>query len=168
MACQSDSAHDSHATEAVASSTIAVKTSANQATNPDVTAVKTASAAVEALGVVKSEVAKVWSVSVSSKNKHFDGVLTCQQLPFVGEFQQCHLQLSQSANAVDNALLAIEGGMKAHGHGLPTKPKLSAVGNQTGQYKIDGLKFSMTGAWTIGFLIEANGVNDQLIFDFTI
>ena len=109
-----------------------------------------------------------WSVSASSKSLHFDGMLKCQQVPFVGDFQSCRLELYQQGKAVDDAQLAIDGGMKAHGHGLPTKPKLVAVGNQTGQYTIDGLKFSMTGEWTIGFLIEANGVNDQLLFDFTI
>ncbi|PWQ95977.1 FixH family protein [Leucothrix arctica] len=117
---------------------------------------------------VKQGTAQAWTISTKSKNNHFDGILECQQAPSVGDFQNCQLQLSQSENPVDDASLAIDGGMKAHGHGLPTQPKMLAVEGQAGVYKIDGLKFSMPGAWTVGFLIKANGVNDQLIFDFIV
>jgi hypothetical protein len=154
-ACQPDSSGDKQSAE-VSSSDDSVRASSSSVTVPDATEVPA------------SKPIQQWSVSASSKNLHFDGILKCQQVPFVGDFQKCRLELYQQGKAVENAQLAIDGGMKAHGHGLPTKPKLVAVGKQTGQYTIDGLKFSMTGEWTIGFLIEANGVNDQLLFDFTI
>jgi hypothetical protein len=117
---------------------------------------------------VKNHSGMAWSISAKSKDNHFDGILQCEVTPFVGDFQNCQLQLSQSGEPVDGAMLAIDGGMKAHGHGLPTQPKVLAVEGQVGDYKIEGLKFSMPGAWTVGFLIKTNGESDQLIFDFTI
>ena len=145
-ACHSESSHDAHAEHAAETT----KTEA-----PEVTS-------------TLSESAKVWVISAKSKNDHFDGKLSCQQTPFVGDFQSCQLELLQAGKPVNDALLAIDGGMKAHGHGLPTQPRLISPEDQSGIYKIEGLKFSMTGAWTIGFLVRANGLNDQLIFDFTI
>lgn len=124
--------------------------------------------AVTELATDKAEAVQEWSVSASSKDLHFDGILKCQAAPVAGDFQNCRFELYQQGKAVDGAQLAIDGGMKTHGHGLPTKPTLVSVGNQTGEYIIEGLKFSMAGEWTIGFLIQTSDVSDQLLFDFTI
>ena len=109
-----------------------------------------------------------WSISAVSKNKSFEGELQCEATPFVGGFQQCQLKLNKSGKPVEGASIAIDGGMKAHGHGLPTQPKLTPVDGQSGHYQIEGLKFSMPGAWTLGFLIKSKELNDQLVFDFSI
>ena len=149
-ACQSDSSEDIQATKDKPEITVTDKVVASSGES------------------AKQDSVQAWSINAKSKNNHFDGILKCQLAPYVGDFQNCQLHLSQSGKLVDGAMLAIDGGMKAHGHGLPTQPKVLTVEGQVGVYKIEGLKFSMPGAWMVGFLIQANDVNDQLIFDFTI
>jgi hypothetical protein len=46
---------------------------------------------------------------------------------------------------VDDATITVDGGMPEHGHGLPTRPRVTrALGD--GMYEIEGLRFSM-GGW---------------------
>ena len=64
-------------------------------------------------------------------------------------------------NAIDDAVMTIEGGMPQHDHGLPTAPRVTEnLGD--GRYRIQGLRFHMAGAWIIEFTIEANGKTDTL------
>jgi hypothetical protein len=42
----------------------------------------------------------------------------------------------------------IDGGMPQHGHGLPTRPKVT-VQLLDGGYRVEGMKFNMTGWWTL-------------------
>jgi hypothetical protein len=66
-------------------------------------------------------------------------------------------------NAIDNAVIAIDGGMPEHGHGLPTQPRVGARGN--GLYEIEGLRFSMTGWWELKLSIDAPAGNDRITFN---
>ena len=56
-------------------------------------------------------------------------------------------------NAIENAQIAISGGMLAHGHGLPSKPLVTRYLGQ-GQYLIEGMLFNMSGKWTLLFVIQ--------------
>ncbi|KGJ03173.1 YtkA-like [Paracoccus halophilus] len=68
---------------------------------------------------------------------------------------------------VEGARIAITGGMPAHGHGLPTAPGVTAdLGD--GRYRIEGLHFSMTGVWALGFGVMASPGADRIIFRFDI
>lgn len=66
--------------------------------------------------------------------------------------------------AVDDAELTIEGGMPAHDHGLPTRPRVTEVlGN--GDYRIQGMRFHMNGAWRIEVTIEVGEQVDRVAID---
>lgn len=65
--------------------------------------------------------------------------------------------------AVKDAEITVAGDMPEHGHGLPTQPKVK--NNNDGTYLIEGIKFSMTGWWTMTFTIKAGGKTDTVTFN---
>lgn len=65
---------------------------------------------------------------------------------------------------VDGAEIGVDGGMPAHGHGLPTAPAVSAYLGE-GRYRIDGFVFNMAGAWELKFAIRAAPGNDDVVFN---
>lgn len=68
---------------------------------------------------------------------------------------------------IDHALVAIDGGMPAHNHGLPTQPQMTKnLGS--GNYLVEGMKFHMHGSWIVNFSIEANGQSDQVTFQLSL
>ena len=64
---------------------------------------------------------------------------------------------------VNGARVIVYGGMPAHRHGLPTRPRVSETGE--GHYFLEGLKFSMTGEWELWFEVRANGNTDKVKID---
>jgi len=68
---------------------------------------------------------------------------------------------------VDDATIAVDGGMPQHGHGLPTSPQVTQnLGN--GDYLVEGMKFQMPGWWQVRFHISAGTQNDTITFDLTV
>jgi hypothetical protein len=65
---------------------------------------------------------------------------------------------------VENATITVDGGMPAHGHGLPTVPQITDYLGD-GNYRVEGMKFNMPGAWVITFTIEMDGQEDTVTFD---
>jgi len=65
--------------------------------------------------------------------------------------------------AVKDAEITVEGTMPEHGHGMPTQPKVKNNGD--GTYLVEGIKFSMTGWWTVTFTIKAGGKTDMVTFN---
>ena len=65
---------------------------------------------------------------------------------------------------VDNATIAIDGGMPQHGHGLPTRPRMTRpLGN--GLYEIEGVRFNMGGWWEFRLAISADAGADVVTFN---
>ena len=65
-------------------------------------------------------------------------------------------------NPVVGANLQVSGGMPAHDHGLPTYPRITAeLGD--GNYRLDGMRFHMSGAWEITINISADGDTDSVV-----
>ena len=56
------------------------------------------------------------------------------------------LELSNSAGAVSDASISVEGGMPEHNHGLPTQPQVTEE-IEPGVYLIEGIRFHMPGPW---------------------
>lgn len=54
----------------------------------------------------------------------------------------------------------IDGGMPAHGHGLPSNPTGSRYLGD-GKYLIEGLAFSMYGGWDLAFLLRSEAIRDR-------
>ena len=44
--------------------------------------------------------------------------------------------------------IMVDGGMPQHGHGLPTRPTVTTQ-LPDGGYRVEGMKFNMTGWWTL-------------------
>jgi hypothetical protein len=65
---------------------------------------------------------------------------------------------------VTGASLAVGGGMPQHGHGLPTKPRVTRE-IESGTYLVEGMKFSMPGWWNIKFDIRDLQGNDKVTFN---
>jgi hypothetical protein len=65
---------------------------------------------------------------------------------------------------VENATIQVDGDMPQHGHGLPTKPRVTKyLGN--GNYRIEGMKFQMGGWWLMDFTITADRHTDAVHFN---
>jgi hypothetical protein len=68
---------------------------------------------------------------------------------------------------VRGAHIAVDGGMPQHGHGLPTKPRVTREISD-GSYLIEGMKFSMTGWWEIKLAIDSAQGTDKVTFNTVI
>ncbi|MBI1282522.1 MAG: Auxin-binding protein [Anaerolineaceae bacterium] len=74
-----------------------------------------------------------------------------------------HVETSDG-QPLDAAQFTVDGGMPQHGHGLPTQPQVTQnLGN--GDYRVEGMKFQMTGWWVVNFHIAADGKSDTLQFN---
>ena len=82
-----------------------------------------------------------------------------------GRLQRWTLHLETATGApVDSAAVAVDGGMPQHGHGLPTKPRVTrALGN--GDHLVEGMKFNMGGWWVVKFRVDATAGKDSVVFN---
>jgi hypothetical protein len=109
-----------------------------------------------------------WERTQPSDQGLYKVQLICRQLPSVGPFQDCQIDLKDAqGQAVTEAKISIDGGMPSHGHGLPTAPVVSPIDGQ-GHYRIDGLQYNMPGPWLLGFLIKTASGQDKVVFKFEI
>ena len=85
-----------------------------------------------------------------------------------GRLQQWTLHLETASGApIDSAALTVDGGMPQHGHGLPTKPRVTrALGG--GDHLVEGMKFNMGGWWVVKFRIGAAAGRDSVVFNVKI
>ena len=79
--------------------------------------------------------------------------------------QRWTLHLETAAGVpVDSAALTVDGGMPQHGHGLPTKPRVTrALGH--GDHLVEGMKFNMGGWWVVKFDVAAAAGRDSVVFN---
>ncbi len=67
-------------------------------------------------------------------------------------------------SAVTDAVIAVDGDMPEHRHGLPTRPRVTRhLGN--GDYLVEGVKFQMGGWWVMEFTIASGGRSDVARFN---
>jgi len=70
-------------------------------------------------------------------------------------------------NPVTGAHIEASGGMPVHDHGLPTYPRVTEdLGG--GNYRLDGMRFHMTGAWEITITIVDDGKTDTVVVAVTL
>ncbi len=68
---------------------------------------------------------------------------------------------------VAEAAITIGGGMPQHGHGFPTRPRITRnFGN--GQYELGGLRFNMGGWWELKLTITTNAGTDTVTFNLAV
>jgi hypothetical protein len=68
---------------------------------------------------------------------------------------------------VADATITIDGGMPQHGHGLPTRPRVTKnLGG--GAYEISGLRFNMGGWWELKLTITSAAGTDTVTFNLQV
>lgn len=74
--------------------------------------------------------------------------------------------LSPEGKPEESVKLTVHGGMPAHQHDFPTKPRVTQYLGD-GYYKVEGVKFSMPGQWEMRFNVkeEARLKRDRVVFD---
>lgn len=85
-----------------------------------------------------------------------------------GRLQRWTLHLETvDGRPVDSAAVAVDGGMPQHGHGLPTRPRVTrALGG--GDHLVEGLRFNMGGWWVVKFHVSAPAGSDSLVFNLSL
>lgn len=68
---------------------------------------------------------------------------------------------------VNGATISVTGGMPLHNHGLPTAPRMTAALGD-GDYRLDGLRFHMSGDWELTVTIDAAGGRDTVVIPLTL
>jgi hypothetical protein len=68
---------------------------------------------------------------------------------------------------LEGAAISVGGGMPQHGHGLPTQPQATAYLGE-GRYRIEGVRFNMSGWWEFKFDIKAAAGDDSVVFNLTL
>jgi hypothetical protein len=82
-----------------------------------------------------------------------------------GKIQPWLLKLTTAAGQpVEGAMIVVDGGMPEHDHGLPTSPAVTGYLG-AGKYRLDGVKFTMSGWWQLRFAISAASGNDAALFN---
>lgn len=74
---------------------------------------------------------------------------------------------TRQGTGVEDASFTIGGGMPEHAHGLPTNPEVTSYLGD-GRYRIEGVKFSMTGWWQLRFGIRAPAGADEATFNLVL
>ncbi len=65
---------------------------------------------------------------------------------------------------IDEAQISIGGGMPQHGHGLPTRPRVTKTLGE-GMYEIEGVRFNMSGWWEFTLAIAGPRGADTVTFN---
>jgi hypothetical protein len=69
--------------------------------------------------------------------------------------------------AIDEAQISVDGGMPQHGHGLPTRPRVTRnLGD--GIYEIEGVRFNMGGWWEFKLTIAGSRGADTVTFNLAL
>jgi hypothetical protein len=68
---------------------------------------------------------------------------------------------------IDEARISIDGGMPQHGHGLPTRPRVTRSLGE-GVYEIEGVRFNMGGWWEFKLAIVGSRGADTVTFNLNL
>jgi hypothetical protein len=100
-----------------------------------------------------------------SAARHFTATLQPDQPLRPRRLQTVRVAITDAAGRpVDDATIAVDGGMPQHGHGLPTRPRATrALGD--GLYEIEGVRFNMGGWWELTLAISAPAGSDVVTFN---
>jgi hypothetical protein len=104
----------------------------------------------------------------ASASRQFIATLQPDQPLRPRRMQTVRVAITDAAGApVDDASIQIDGGMPQHGHGLPTRPRVTrALGN--GLYEIEGVRFNMGGWWEFKLAINAASGSDVVTFNLAL
>lgn len=84
------------------------------------------------------------------------------------KLQQVQVVVQDAAGQpVEGASLEVDGGMPQHGHGLPTRPRMTKRLGE-GRYQVDGVRFNMGGWWELKFAVSAAAGTDSVTFNLSL
>jgi hypothetical protein len=85
-----------------------------------------------------------------------------------GEMHSWVIALKNAGDApVEDAKFTVDGGMPQHHHGLPTSPEVTThLGG--GRYRLEGVKFNMSGWWELRLAIESPAGSDKATFNIVL
>ena len=108
---------------------------------------------------VADTLAEEWS---SQRNVYTVSFVSSLEPIEINRIHSWTLSISSDGEPVSGAELTIFGGMPAHDHGMPTRPRVtSEIGE--GKYRLDGMRFHMNGYWEVSIEIDANGKRDTVV-----
>jgi hypothetical protein len=104
----------------------------------------------------------------TSASRQFTATLQPDQPLRPRRMQTVRVAITDAAGVpVDDATIQIDGGMPQHGHGLPTRPRVTrALGN--GLYEIEGVRFNMGGWWEFKVAINTPSGSDIVTFNLAL
>lgn len=101
------------------------------------------------------------------------GIYVATIEPEAGAFRQNELHSwvvtlkTASGAPVEDAAITVDGGMPQHGHGLPTSPEVTSYLGD-GRYRVEGVRFNMSGWWEFKLAISAPQGEDRITFNLTL
>ncbi|MBF9030416.1 Auxin-binding protein [Rhodobacterales bacterium HKCCE3408] len=110
-----------------------------------------------------------FSRSRSTENAMYVASISPAEEPVtVGRMHAWTLELTTAdGEPVQEADIAIDGGMPQHGHGLPTSPTVTRnLGG--GRFLIEGMRFNMAGWWELRFDIAGPVGRDHVTFNIVL
>jgi len=104
----------------------------------------------------------------ASRQQHYRVRVHERSEPALNQFQAWTLQVtSADGKPVSGAAVNVTGGMPQHGHGMPSLPQVSP-GTAPGEYRVEGLQFSMPGWWEVHVYVSKDRVDDIATFNLVI
>jgi len=101
----------------------------------------------------------------SDEHKFIVSIIPLKEPIAINEIHSWRIRLTSIAGVpVRKAEIFIGGGMPDHGHGFPTRPRVTEQAD-AGEYLLEGVKFSMQGRWEIKLGIQASGEFDLVAFN---
>jgi hypothetical protein len=118
--------------------------------------------------VARPSVAEFGTGPRASASRQFTATLQPDQPLRPRRMQTVRVAITNAAGVpVDDATIRIDGGMPQHGHGLPTRPRVTrALGH--GLYEIEGVRFNMGGWWEFTLAINTPSGSDIVTFNLAL
>lgn len=110
-----------------------------------------------------------YSARLTSDNGLYTVSYASQLVPIrINQIHSWRLHIeTPDGKPVEGAQITVDGDMPQHGHGLPTRPRVTRdLGN--GDYQVEGLKFHMPGWWIVEIDIQAAGQTDHVTFNLNL
>jgi hypothetical protein len=86
----------------------------------------------------------------------------------IGSLHAWKLQVVDAQDApVVAASITVDGGMPQHGHGMPTRPRVTGE-VAPGVYQVDGMRFNMGGWWVVNFRVDGAAGVDVVTFNLSL
>lgn len=112
-------------------------------------------------------------LDLSRSRASANGVYQISIEPEAGELRRNELHSwvltvkTKDGTAVEDAAVAVDGGMPQHGHGLPTSPQVTShLG--AGRYRVEEVRFNMSGWWEFSFRITSPAGDDEVTFNLVL